>query len=343
LRNHIHHIATYAKGSLCSRDRSDNANAFGIVAYGTEAPGSVHQLVIEDNEVDHLHTGCSESVVVDGNVQDWKIVGNRIHDNDNIGIDAIGFEHVAQDDKYDQARDGTIADNVIENISSETNRSYQRGDLNADGIYVDGGASITIQGNRIRKADIGIELASEAHGGSTSQIAVRNNLVYESNSAGISIGGYAPSRGGAEHCTIIGNTLVENDTRQTGSGELQIQYHAANNVFTQNIVVAGDQHLMVNARTSHATSMDGNVYYTAGGINVARWRWQGSEYRGFSSYQAGAGQDAHSFFREPRFVDRRAADFRLEGNSSEFDGGAHLEPLPAIADRSGERGREWSR
>jgi hypothetical protein len=335
--NHIHHIATYARGSLCSRDRSDNANAFGIVAYGTEAPGSLHQLLIEGNEVDHLHTGCSESVVVDGNVQGWRISGNRIHDNDNIAIDAIGFEHVAPDDKYDQAREGTIADNVIENISVATDRSYKSGDLSADGIYVDGGASIAIERNRIRGADIGIELASEARGRSTSQIAVRNNLIYESNSAGISIGGYAPGSGGIEHCTIVRNTLVENDVRQTGSGELQIQYHAANNIFQRNLVFAGAQHLIVNARTSHATTMEGNLYYTAGGINISRWRWQGSEYRNFANYQAGSGQDTHSLFREPQFVDRQAADFRLQRSIPEFDGGALLGPLPEAADYNGEQ------
>jgi hypothetical protein len=270
--------------------------------------------------------------VVDGNVQGWRISDNKIHDNDNIAIDAIGFEHVAPDDKYDQAREGTIADNVIETISVATNSSYKNGDLSADGIYVDGGASIAIEGNRIRGADIGIELASEARGRSTSQIAVRNNLIYESNSAGISIGGYAPRGGGTEHCTIVRNTLVENDVRQTGSGELQIQYHAANNVFQQNIVVAGAQHLMVNARTSRAISMADNLYYTAGGINVSRWRWQGSEYRDLANYQAGSGQDAHSFFREPKFVDRPAADFRLQRSIPEFDGGALLGPLPETAD-----------
>jgi parallel beta-helix repeat protein len=339
--NHIHDIATYAKGSLCSRGRSDTANAFGIVAYGTETSGSISQLDIEGNEVNDLITGCSEAVVVDGNVRDWTIAGNRIHDNDNIGIDAIGFEHVAQDDTRDQARDGAIADNIIENISSETNRSYKRGDLGADGIYVDGGASIIIEGNRIHNADIGIELASEAHGRSTTHITVRNNLIYESNSAAISIGGYAPSAGGARHCEIVGNSLIENDTRQTGSGELQIQYHAANNVFRRNLVVAGDQHLMLNARASQATSMDGNLYYTVGGSDVGRWRWQGSEYRGFPRYQAGTGQDTHSFFSEPHFVDRQTGDFRLlNGTIPEFEGGEHLEPLSEIADRSGIRGRE---
>ena len=36
--------------------------------------------------------GASESVVVNGNVKGWRIAGNHIHDNNNIGIDAIGYE-----------------------------------------------------------------------------------------------------------------------------------------------------------------------------------------------------------------------------------------------------------
>ena len=38
------------------------------------------------------HLGASESVVVNGNVTHWRITGNHIHDDNNIGIDAIGWE-----------------------------------------------------------------------------------------------------------------------------------------------------------------------------------------------------------------------------------------------------------
>jgi len=327
IRNHIHHITTAAKGSLCSRGGDDTADAFGIVVYGTEAPRSLDHLLIQGNEIDHLHTGCSESVVVNGNVRDWSISRNTIHDNDNIGIDAIGFEHVSPDSNYDRARDGMIIDNVVYNISSEENPSYKPGDLSADGIYVDGGASITIERNLLRKVDIGIELASEANGQNSSDIVVRNNLIYKSNSAGISIGGYAADRGGAERCTIVNNTLVENDSRQTGSGEFQIQYSVVTSVFKNNLVFASGQNLLVNGYMSSGVSevlMNANLYYSRGGREASRWRWAGSEYRGFSSFQMGSGQDSHSFFAEPRFVDRQAEDFRAQAKAPGLEGGEDL-------------------
>jgi hypothetical protein len=336
--NHIHNITTAAKGSLCSRGRAETADAFGIVVYGTEAPQSLNHLLIQGNEVDHLHTGCSESVVVNGNVRDWSISRNTIHDNDNIGIDAIGFEHVSPDADFDRVRDGTITDNVVYNISSEENPSYKPGDLSADGIYVDGGTSVVIERNRMRQVDIGIEVASEAKGRSSSDIVVRNNLIYKSNSAGISIGGYASDVGGAERCTIVNNTLVENDSRQTESGEFQIQYGATSTVFKNNLVVAGGQNLFVNSYTSSGSSgvvMNANLYYSAGGSEASRWRWTGTAYRGFSSFQSGAGQDRHSFFAEPRFVDRQAEDFRTQSNSPGSEEGEDLGQLLGPLDFAG--------
>jgi hypothetical protein len=299
LRNHIHHIATYAKGALCSEGRSNTANAFGIVAYGTDAPRSLQKLLVQGNEVDHLHTGCSESVAVNGNVQDWTIAGNTIHDNDNIGIDAIGFEQVAPDAAYDQARNGKIQGNTVYNITSEANASYRKGDLSADGIYVDGGASITIEHNLVRNVDIGIELASEAPGRSSRDIVVQNNMIYRSNAVGITIGGYDSTVGSAEYCAILNNTLVENDTRQTGAGEFQIQYNAANNVFKNNHVSAGEENLFVNSYASSRVSpavLDANFYTSGGGSKSSKWKWRGTDYVGFASYQAGTGQDPHSSF-----------------------------------------------
>jgi hypothetical protein len=134
-RTHIHDIRTTASG--CA------ANAFGLKVDGTRAPESISDLVIADNEIDHLVLGCSESFSLDGNVERWTIERNHVHDANNIGIGAIGFEGVAPDPAFDQARDGTIRDNVVHDITSFGNPAY--GDeYAADGIYVDGGTRITI-------------------------------------------------------------------------------------------------------------------------------------------------------------------------------------------------------
>jgi hypothetical protein len=58
---------------------------------------------------------------VDGNVTNFVITNNVVHDNDNTGIDVIGFEGVSPDPAYDYARNGTVAGNTVYNISAINN------------------------------------------------------------------------------------------------------------------------------------------------------------------------------------------------------------------------------
>ena len=48
---------------------------------------------------------------MNGNVTHFQITRNVVHDNNNIGIDIIGFERTAPDPAVDQARDGVVSDN----------------------------------------------------------------------------------------------------------------------------------------------------------------------------------------------------------------------------------------
>jgi hypothetical protein len=162
--------------------------------------------------VHHLKTGSSESLVVNGNVTNFRITHNVVHDNNNIGIDVIGFERTAPDPAVDQARDGVVSNNLVYNIMSKGNPAY-RNDESSDGIYVDGGTRILIEQNVMHDVDFGIELASEHKDRATSYITARNNLIYHSHTAGVSIGGYAPDR--ATPITALwSTTLFTRTTRQ---------------------------------------------------------------------------------------------------------------------------------
>jgi hypothetical protein len=59
-------------------------------------------------------------VVVNGNVDGWRITGNQIHDNNNIGIDAIGYEPtITGADRYtnvNRARNGYIGGSVKRSV-----------------------------------------------------------------------------------------------------------------------------------------------------------------------------------------------------------------------------------
>ena len=322
LKNNVHHIEQTFDG----RDAPGRGgNGFGIAVYGTDAKTPISELVIDGNEVHHLKTGSSESLVVNGNVTNFRITHNVVHDNNNIGIDVIGFERTAPDPAVDQARDGVVSNNLVYNITSKGNPAYGN-DENSDGIYVDGGTRVVIEQNVIHDVDFGIELASEHRDRATSYILARNNLIYRGHTAGVSIGGYAPERGHTDHCTVINNTLYENDTSATGAGEFQMQYNMANDVFENNIVFAGPRCLMTVNKSrldgnQHPVTIDHNLYYCASGAQASTWVETSGRVSGFDKYVSATGSDGHSRFVDPQFVGA-PKDFHLGANSPAISAGA---------------------
>ncbi len=305
LNNHITDITTTAPTSPAAcASGAQSANALGLAVYGSRAPIAIGNLSIAGNELDAMKTGCSETMTVNGNVDGFTIAGNYVHDDNNIGIDAIGFEQVSPNATYDQARHGEIRGNLVLRTSSYGNPAYGKM-YAADGIYVDGGKNIVIEQNIVSGADLGIEIASENKGRLTSSVIVRNNLVYGNTSNGISIGGYGPNQGGTQDCTIVNNSLYLNDTKNTGSGELQIQYNATGNVIENNIAYATAQALFLHdyPKVSTAPAMlDYNLYYTASKTASRIWIWEGVRDVGLPTYQARSGQDAHAIFADPEYT-----------------------------------------
>jgi hypothetical protein len=316
LKNNVHHIENNFEG----RDGPGRGgNAFGIAVYGTDAKTPITDLIIDGNEVHHLKTGSSESLVVNGNVTNFRITHNVVHDNNNIGIDVIGFEHTAPDPAVDQARDGLVSGNLVYSITSRGNPAY-RNDESSDGIYVDGGTRILIEQNVIHDVDFGIELASEHKDRATSYVTARNNLVYHCHTAGVSIGGYAPERGHTDHCTVVNNTLYDDDTSGTGSGEFQMQWNMADNIFANNIVYAGSRCLITRNKSQvkgnqRPVNIDHNLYYCSSGTKASTWIEFAGTVTGFEQYVQSTGNDRHSRFLDPHFVDAATHDFHLQSDS----------------------------
>ncbi len=317
LNNVVHNIVTTSEA---------NGNAFGIAVYGTEAPAAITNITISGNQVYSCKTGNSETVNVDGNVTNFTISNNIIRDNDNIGIDAIGFEGVSPDPTYDYARNGTISGNTVYNISAINNPGEGK-QYDADGIYVDGGSQIVVERNLIYACDLNIEAASEHSGHVSSYITIRSNVIYHGNSVGISIGGYSSGVGGSDHITIVNNTLFENDTKNTGSGELQVQYYATNNVFENNIVYATSQGLFINNYTKsepNPVAADYNLYYSSLNSASADFLWNGTDHTGFSTYQSTTGEDSHSQYVDPLFLSVTSPALQVQSTSPAVNAGTNL-------------------
>jgi len=305
---------------------SSSSGAHGIAVYGRNSSASIHDIVLDGNEVYNCQLGWSESIVLNGNVEFFTVSNNVVHDNDNIGIDFIGWEGECSgcgDD--DRARDGTCVGNTVYNIDSKGNPAYGN-DRSADGIYVDGGTRITIEKNVVHHANIGIELASEHKGKDTSYITVRNNFVYNCHVAGIAIGGYDKQRGYTEGCNIVNNTLYHNDTDHTYSGELYVQFDTRNNVIKNNILYADSQNVLVTNDYTENTGneMDYNIYYSPGGANGSEWQWKKQDYSSFSAWQSGTGNDAHGMFVNPQLVNPASGDLHIQSGSPAINAGANL-------------------
>lgn len=309
LNNRIHHIRVLRQaGGSCD---PSSCNGHGIAVYGQDAASSLDHIEIAGNEIYDLKTGWSESLTLDGNVENFRVTGNTIHDNDNIGIDAAGFYGFDPDPVRDQARDGEIRGNRVYNIDTTGNPAYQNPDGTysrfASGIYVDGGARIVIEQNESHNNDIGIEVASENPGHTSDRVKVRNNLIYHSLNVGIAIGGYDPTVGGTSNTDVVNNTLFENDTLNAGFGEFFVQSHISRCQFKNNLLYATSQGLFISNYVpldvaTMPLAVDYNLYYSPDSAAKSAWMWNNSYYVGYVAYRDATGNDHHATFADPLFV-----------------------------------------
>ncbi|MBR6404050.1 MAG: leucine-rich repeat protein [Eubacterium sp.] len=242
-------------------------NAHGIICSNSDYKGeetAIKNVKVTNCELSELKLGNSEALVMNGNVTDFVISGNKVHDCDNIGIDIIGYEKSKNDgyDDKDRARYGEVTNNIVYNISSRDNLTY-RDDPDdkiskcAGGIYVDGGTHILIQNNYVENCDIGLELASEAYHKNTDYIEVYDNIFVNNNElGGISIGGCGKNNGYATNCTIENNTIYNED-------ECIFRIQRANdptNKITKNIFIAkSGSEIKTYCDDSSGLGIDNNV------------------------------------------------------------------------------------
>ena len=245
----------------------------GICVYARNDLAPVTDLTIERCEISDCECGSSESLVLNGNIDGFLIAENKVHDNNNIGIDMIGVEGTAMHPGTDSAvnpyeqdfvRNGICRENLVYNISTEGNPAYyEEGeyDLCAGGIYVDGGQNIEICNNFVFNCDIGMEAATEHSPDenelfSVSGIMVHDNVIADcGGGAGLCFGGYDRDLGFTHKCEFHHNTLVDNDV------QIGVQRSRDNRVFA-NLILGGETGVEFNeycAREDMINEISGNL------------------------------------------------------------------------------------
>jgi hypothetical protein len=314
--NSVHDIE-----NSCSR-----CGAHGIAVYGRDPNASIHDLVIDGNQVYNGQFGWSESMVLNGNVEKFTVSNNVVHDNDNIGIDFIGYEGENPDPALDRARDGKVVGNLVYNIDSYGNPAYGT-ERSAGGIYVDGGTNIIIEHNIVHHSNLGVELASEHRGKNTSYITLRNNFFYDNTQTGIAMGGYDKRRGSTENCVIVNNTLYNNYTQGDWGAELYVQFDTRYNVIKNNVIYANSSRRFFESWSAVMTDniVDYNLYFAPGGGTDGTWIWKNVTYTTFNAYQSGSGNDASGLVGlDPLLVSTTTPDLHLQSTSPAIDRGQNL-------------------
>lgn len=289
-------------------------DSMAITIYGTEATAPISNLTIDNNLIYDCTPAHSETLTLNGNVENFEIAHNTIHNVNNIGIDMIGGDTtIGPPNGPNAARFGVCEWNTV----SYCHSGY---DGAAAGIYVDGGHDIVVNNNISFTNDEGIEVGAEILRVTAYNVTVRDNMIYHNRVYGIVFGGYnATTTGSVQNCAFLNNTCYHNDTSNQGNGELAVQYHASNNTIRNNIFSATGQNVLISWDTNNTASLnnalDYNLYFCPGSVNNVQFTWQDKTYTTYAGFVAGSGQDADSLFANPLFVNTTTYDLHLSSNS----------------------------
>ena len=273
-----------------------NANAILFIGSSATAYSNIY---IGFNELYNCITGYSEVMSMNGNIDNFLIEGNSVHDNTNIGIDMAGFySWTGAPANVNQARNGNVINNSVYRCVSKVATSA--------GIYVDGGKWINIQGNRTYENGYGIEVGCENNNGTVEGVNVRNNFVYNNKEAGIGIGAVG-SNSVVQNSSVTGNTLYKNFSVGGYGGDIVLQ--KTNSVSLRGNIIHSRSNVVVIAGAGYPSTnlnMDYNLYYTLSGTaNTITFDWGGINGQGYyslASFKTATGLDAHAIYFNPTFV-----------------------------------------
>lgn len=320
----------------CPKDEPgvDWRSAHGILVWGNNNDKPITNLTIEECEIFNIHSGTSETLTLVGNVTDFVVQNNYIHDVENIAIIAAcgAFFSPSMDKNVNYARDGVIKGNKVHRASHDVSQDYWQynpgSNYGAIGIYVCGSSNVIVEQNIVSGCDRGIGLVCENPEFSVKDCIVRNNFVYDSFRTGIYMGDYRDlPTNGTSGCYVLNNTLYANnkmggaleEDRNTSEGEIRLSKNCHNNTVKNNIIYAvTDRDIFIRKYpddNSYGNVIDSNCYYSINDNNK-RWMWNGIMYTDYNQWKQASGADKNSINDiDPQFVDIQNLDWHLLSNS----------------------------
>jgi len=272
------------------------ANNIVVAAYGL--PNSPNtNITISNNEVDHAKV---QGIVVWEGDNIW-VTGNNVHHNGATGIQIEGNNTEVS---YDV---------VVENNTCEYNGATNDWET---GIWIDDTDRALVQNNIVRFNKNGMYITG------TTNLIVRNNLIY-GNTKYYGIQLYqSPQRGPNNNVIIVHNTLYKNSGDAAVSmGIWNETLKSTNLVFKNNIVADSIGNFDLATRTD-SIQLNYNKYYNS--TRALSFMWNGTSGYNFSGYKTASGQDSNSIISNPLFIDQVNGDFHLQSGSPCINSGDYL-------------------
>ena len=306
-------------------------NAMGITVYGTDPTLGISNLLIDGNQIFNCQPANSEALTLNGNVQDFQVSNNYVHDVNSIGIDVIGGEGMSANPATDVARNGVVSGNRV-------TRAHRRGfSIDAAGIFIDGAQNITVDRNTTWANDVGIEVNAVAAGAATTGVMVCDNYVYLNWGPGLSLGASQQTDGTVTNCQVNNNTLYHNNTRHTPDGELRVQWASGNTIENNLISAARGTVLLDGQDGSFNNASNYNLFFSPDGATAARFYWDGFAYRGLGSLQTTTQREMNSLFANPLLINPGSSRPQLSLRSPAINAGnPAFTPGPGETDYDGD-------
>lgn len=318
--NLIHNIDTNAVAGV-----GQDGGASAIMVIGDHPTQAIQQVLIEGNTIYDCELGVSEAISISKNVDGFTVKNNHIRNVSNIGIDVAGFYSPFKGSpELNQARNGQIIGNTVSRAQSK----YHTGD--ASGIYIDGARNIAVTDNKIYENDNGLTIGCEIENRAASDILVKNNLIWNNEKSGLSIGGWHQNSGRVFNVIATDNLTYKNNlggypfhaelSLKLTEGKIEISDNIFYSRQTKDIDFANDKviyPLLYNLRANPKLSMRRNLWYAELSAEDAYFRYNDVGYLGIQSLIAGTGLEPYGYFIKPAFADTAHGDFRnLPGSPS---------------------------